>query len=138
MHEEVLDEEILELAILLPADVVDVVRRDIPSKEEKCAITTSVAPAAESTSSLGFDPASLGSLAWVAITFIGTTVAPVAQKIVRDYMWRTYQNWINRQQSPGLIIRLRNGKQITLRSDNPEDLQEFQNWLEKNTKKPRK
>lgn len=137
MSEGTLNEEILELAVLLPADVAEAARKDLPAKEGDCAVTTSVAPATESTSSLGFDPSSLGALAWVAITFVGTTVAPVAQRIVRDYLWRTYQKWIKGRQSPGLVVRLRNGRQITLRSDSAEDLQQFRNWLDKNTKRPR-
>jgi hypothetical protein len=130
------NEEMLELAILLPADIAETTRQSVPANEADCAVTTSVAAASESKSSLGFDPSNVDALAWVAITFIGTSVAPVAQRIIRDYMWRTYKNWIKGRESPGLIVRARSGKQITVRSE--EDLRQFPDWLAKNTKKPRK
>jgi hypothetical protein len=72
------------------------------------------------------------------MTFVGTTVAPVAKRIVSDYLWRTYKEWIKNRQNPGLVIRQRNGKQITAWFDSSEELRKFEKWLDDNAKRPRK
>ena len=134
MQQEAPNEEVLELSVLLPADAAEALRKDVSNEDRDCVVTASTAPAKESTASLGFDPTSLGPVAWVVLTFVGTSVAPTAQRIMRDYLWRTYQKLVKARENTGLVVRLRNGKQMTLSSDSEQDLRQLGEWISRNVK----
>jgi len=124
-------EEQVRLAIQVPEDLVKEIDQFSSEHKAEGRIETHI-PSQESSQNdepLGFDPVTGEAFVWVALKFIGPAAASLATKLLVNALYERLKGRAEKDKKYELTVRFPTGEVMTLRTDEPLNLQEIRDKI---------